>query len=108
MHKPLGAIPFDGLLRIATDDELRSVLANVVGHLYYKDSVTLVAIVYSSFATWLISFTDKIARWLSPVANINKTLLIIMLIIKLLLLPFILLRGLGIRRKRSGNHIFLI
>ena len=85
----------DGLLRIATDDELRSVLTNAVGHLYYKDSVTLVAIIYSSFATWLISFTDKIASWLSPVGNINKTLLIIMLIIKLLLLPFILLRWLG-------------
>jgi heat shock protein HtpX len=86
----------DGLLRIATDDELHSVLANAVGHLYYKDSVTLVALVYSSFATWLISFTDKVASWSSPVGNISKILLALILIIKLLLLPFILLRWLGI------------
>lgn len=44
----------DGLLKLVTDEELRGVLAHEMGHLHYKDSVTLIAVLFGSFATRVV------------------------------------------------------
>lgn len=57
----------DGLLKTANEEELKAVIAHEVGHLYYKDSVTLISIVFGNFATrvcmWLYAIYAAISTF---------------------------------------------
>lgn len=61
----------DGLLKLCTNDELQGVLAHEMGHLYYRDSVTLVAILFSSIVTRVVMWLYAIYCFI--VASILKT-----------------------------------
>ncbi len=93
----------DGLLKTATSEELRAVLAHEVAHLYHKDSVVLIAIVFGSLATRLAmglyaayaTVADIFSAIFGEVRGPGTVLQIMLLIPALLFLPVIILNWTG-------------
>lgn len=88
----------DGLLKMASDDELKGVLAHEVGHLYYKDSVILIAILFGSFATRVCAFLTIIYTAILSVLTEFKgyAILLVFLVVPILfLLPLVAINWVG-------------
>ncbi|MCC2626143.1 MAG: family peptidase [Burkholderiales bacterium] len=63
----------DGLLRTATDDKIKAVIAHELGHLYNKDSFILSMFIFSSLATRTVIGLHMVVmfcfRWLSIISK---------------------------------------
>lgn len=92
----------DGLLRNATDGQLAAILAHELGHLHYKDSVRLIAILFSSFATriCIILFGLYVVLYNLFISVFDRTLYGIviggfLLVILIVFLPIVFINWVG-------------
>jgi heat shock protein HtpX len=92
----------EGLLKSITVDELKAVLAHELGHLYNKDSVILVAIIFGSFATrvcmWIYGVYAAIVAAFGKNASKSEhgaIASLLLLVPMLIFLPIILINWIG-------------
>lgn len=95
-----------GLLNNADDEELKAVLAYAIGHLYYKDSVTWLVLVFSSACTvffmWLYSIWSKISSAILEQKIQNPIILFILLCPLGLFLPIVIINFIGVKILNLG------
>ena len=94
-----------GALETLTDSQLRAILAHELGHLYFRDSVRLIALIFGSFGTTIIMWCYTIYSIIHSIfeskSGESPTGIVYLLgfIPLLMLLPVVVLNWIGI-------HIF--
>ena len=104
-----------GLLNTCSDDELKGVLSNLMGHFYYKDSVVVTAVLCSSFimriVIWIYAVYSVISTMFASVKHEGIQLMSLFALVPLLIfLPIIVLNWVGSRvlnlSLRAMNRIY--
>lgn len=93
----------DGLLKTSDEEELKAVIAHEVGHLYYKDSVTLIAIIFGNFATrvcmWIYAIYSAITTFImavsSRIGGVGGIFILLLFVPVLVLLPVVIINWIG-------------
>lgn len=82
----------NGLLMSSTDDELMAILAHEIGHLFYKDSLILSALIFGGFVTKILTWFYMLYKiCLKILHNINISYEAIRLIWLIIFIPVIVL-----------------